>query len=436
MLRLRRVVLTSLVFVGSLMVLATAAVADGTLARTGATISYTPGPLGTSFDVDFTGLAFTFKSGSATAGNGCVPGSNGEIDCAATPLTVLQITAPATSIGSGIPASTRITTSSCNVMALNDPGPIVVNCVTPDPVGGNTGIFTGLAADVINVGPYANGQLDGGPSNDMITVTTNHPGSDCPGKENLCIVTHGGPGNDVIDASASTGDVYYDAGPGDDYFIGGSGNDSIVIGSNASATGSDTLAGGPGSDTFYDYPNSDGGDRVYGGTGNDHVSLMACNVSGLIAYSASTIQGGPGIDSFGYATAGTFCGGQPQPYHAVNISFDGTANDGPVFAAPTPVRPRDNILSVESMDPTIGGTNDGPDILVGNSDANTIHGHDGNDVITGGAGKDRLFGDEGNDTINATDGEQDFVYCLSGTDTVDADVVDTVSAECTNVTRH
>jgi hypothetical protein len=39
----------------------------------------------------------------------------------------------------------------------------------------------------------------------------------------------------------------------------------------------------------------------------------------------------------------------------------------------------------------------------------------------------------GNDYVNAVDGEQDEVSCDGGTDTVDADALDTVAPDCVTV---
>jgi Ca2+-binding RTX toxin-like protein len=105
------------------------------------------------------------------------------------------------------------------------------------------------------------------------------------------------------------------------------------------------------------------------------------------------------------------------------------------------------------------GTN-GPDVLVGDKNANWIHGGAGGDAIYGLAGNDVLFGDAGNDQvwggpgddimyggpgqdtmvgrwgndrIYVRDGHRDFVHCGAGYDTVIADRVDVIDVTCDNV---
>ncbi len=73
-----------------------------------------------------------------------------------------------------------------------------------------------------------------------------------------------------------------------------------------------------------------------------------------------------------------------------------------------------------------------------------VSGGDGNDTLDGGAGDDVMSGDQGGDSlaggggadgITTRDGERDTVACGDGADTVDADTLDTVAADCESVTR-
>ena len=61
-----------------------------------------------------------------------------------------------------------------------------------------------------------------------------------------------------------------------------------------------------------------------------------------------------------------------------------------------------------------------------------LSGSSGNDTLTGGAGEDIFSGSSGNDTLNAADGEQDVLYCGTGTDTTNDDgpTVDTIRPDC------
>jgi len=93
---------------------------------------------------------------------------------------------------------------------------------------------------------------------------------------------------------------------------------------------------------------------------------------------------------------------------------------------------------------TVVGTN-GPDRLVGTARADTLSGRGGADVLAGGAGNDLLVGGAGRDRIDAGtgsdlvateyDGARDSVVCGRGVDTVTADPVDRVAADCELVAR-
>ena len=92
----------------------------------------------------------------------------------------------------------------------------------------------------------------------------------------------------------------------------------------------------------------------------------------------------------------------------------------------------------------IAGT-DGPDRLAGTSRADTIAGRAGGDRLSGGAGADFLHGGPGRDSLDAGrgadrvaasyDGARDVVRCGAGTDIVNADLVDSVAADCELVSR-
>jgi RTX calcium-binding nonapeptide repeat (4 copies)/Thrombospondin type 3 repeat len=86
----------------------------------------------------------------------------------------------------------------------------------------------------------------------------------------------------------------------------------------------------------------------------------------------------------------------------------------------------------------------GADRVTSGGAADELSGGEGNDALDGGAGDDVVSGDQGLDTlaggpgsdrIAARDGEDDSVTCGDGADTVDADTVDRVAADCENVAR-
>ena len=64
-----------------------------------------------------------------------------------------------------------------------------------------------------------------------------------------------------------------------------------------------------------------------------------------------------------------------------------------------------------------------------------VSGGGGDDLVSGGLGADELDGGAGSDRLVARDGLTDVVRCGDGADVVDADTLDTVTADCENVTR-
>jgi Ca2+-binding RTX toxin-like protein len=78
---------------------------------------------------------------------------------------------------------------------------------------------------------------------------------------------------------------------------------------------------------------------------------------------------------------------------------------------------------------------DGNDDLRGEDGNDTLLAGNGNDILQGGSGADTVDAGEGDDTINVPDGNADKVACGGGTDTVRADTVDEVAADCEKVER-
>jgi hypothetical protein len=86
----------------------------------------------------------------------------------------------------------------------------------------------------------------------------------------------------------------------------------------------------------------------------------------------------------------------------------------------------------------------GADRVTSGSSGDELSGGEGNDTLDAGGGEDVLSGDQGGDAlaggagsdrIAARDGEADSVSCGDGTDTVEADTVDQIAADCENVAR-
>jgi hypothetical protein len=76
------------------------------------------------------------------------------------------------------------------------------------------------------------------------------------------------------------------------------------------------------------------------------------------------------------------------------------------------------------------------DSLDGLAGDDTLLGLAGNDVLRGGPGRDRLVGGPGDDAIAANgDDSRDTISCGSGTDVVNADLGDSVAADCDVLSR-
>jgi Ca2+-binding RTX toxin-like protein len=117
------------------------------------------------------------------------------------------------------------------------------------------------------------------------------------------------------------------------------------------------------------------------------------------------------------------------------------------------------VASAAYAAPAEVGTN-GPDTLSGDNAQNVIYGLNGNDelagrraadelyagkgfdtvlggkgadYLNGGKGEDDLFGEVGDDFLDSADGQVDSVSCGDGDDTVHADALDNVDADCETV---
>jgi hypothetical protein len=248
------------------------------------------------------------------------------------------------------------------------------------------------------------------------------------------------------------GDDQLSGAPGISGLSGGPGNDKLTGGE-----GHDVLYGGDGND---DLNGLGGSDELYGEAGDDLVSGDSHK-----APAADVIDGGPGTDRI------------EQDWNdltdsALNLTLTGGADDGrpgegddvrnvekvisfhPGTFAGTGGADRIEVVQVAGPSTVTGGagddfvkTSDGVDRLDGGPGTDTIDGGFNDDTIVGGPGPDTLYGDHptgecgiywcklpaGNDTIEARDGERDTITCGFGTDTVNADSIDTVAGDCENV---
>ncbi|NCC75650.1 MAG: calcium-binding protein, partial [Clostridia bacterium] len=163
------------------------------------------------------------------------------------------------------------------------------------------------------------------------------------------------PGNDTIDASASSGSLAVSGGTGDDTITGSQASDHLAGGS-----GQDTLAGESGDDILY-------GDSTF------TVDLIARTVTVITtgASSSDTLHGGFG--------------------HDILLGDHGQVTQTGLLSGTQRVDNTSGIIAVASVNPA-SGTDDtlngdaGDDILIGGTGADTIHGHDGHDLLLGDHG--------------------------------------------------
>ena len=142
---------------------------------------------------------------------------------------------------------------------------------------------------------------------------------------------------------------------------------------------------------------------------------MTCPKTGI---QRLTVDLGPNEDTM-VATMSTITVGGTGAAGTDNLEVVGALND---------------LLAGDSGNDALAG-GDGADDLRGDDGNDTITGAGGNDTIQGGTGADTVDAGEGDDTINVPDGSPDKVACGAGADTVRADTVDEVAADCENVER-
>jgi Ca2+-binding RTX toxin-like protein len=267
------------------------------------------------------------------------------------------------------------------------------------------------------------------------------------------------------------GGVTLDLGPGNDVYFGDSRNASIdVHGGDGDddlkgGTNVDHLFGGPGNDTLTGNENAD---DLHGEDGDDTLKGDGPSAFGIFS---DTIDGGAGKDVvYDYVYSG-----DPGRAPAINLTFDGVANDGRQGE-------NDNLIAVEIVDAQSAGSFTGDDgdneftspevgaagtlngmggndtLIAGDAHGDVVDGGSGSDLVEGGFGDDRLIGGPGrdivngdrksrcneyscdlfvagSDTIEVRDGEVDSVSCGTGIDRVVADADDVVAADCETVER-
>ncbi len=140
------------------------------------------------------------------------------------------------------------------------------------------------------------------------------------------------------------------------------------------------------------------------------------------------LTGAAGVDTVRYRAASA----TPR----VTVTLDGVANDG-VPGENDAVAP--NVENVAVVGLRFGvpplETVIVPEAttLIGDAGPNELTADDGDDTLVGAAGNDILTAYGGDDTIDTRDGFLDRVHCGTGTDSVTADTLDLVDADCETV---
>ncbi|HEX9994698.1 MAG TPA: hypothetical protein VGB14_17350 [Acidimicrobiales bacterium] len=220
-------------------------------------------------------------------------------------------------------------------------------------------------------------------------------------------------GDDLLDATGWSGDVFLSGGADEDVLRGGrppAGGISRLDG----GTEDDRLEGGPGADDLLGFY----GDDVLVGNGGDDVFEAGANEDG-----ADVISGGPGRDLVTYLARSA----------GVAISLNGRADDGEAGEGDDVGGDVEDLTGSKGADRITGddGANtlrglDRDDVLDGRGGADRLEGDDGADGLTGGGGVDALYGGGGGDDLDAADGVADLADGGAGTDTCRCDRIDNV----------
>jgi Ca2+-binding RTX toxin-like protein len=311
-------------------------------------------------------------------------------------------------------------------------------------------ILEGTSGDDTLIGGAGNDTINGNDGNDSLY------GND--GNDRI----NGGDGNDLIDGGS--GDDILRPGIGSDTLIGGDGNDTIafnaVLSTNAelpqgqivggagidtidlrnvspasasvnasqlivtvgsqqfTVSGVERLLFG-GSDDFISLSAASDSLRVFGGAGNDYLSINPSSAAfGQDGDDTFWISG-----SFGSATSGQVDGGSGTDLLKTNIGFvvDLAAGTAESFEASYSIAGIENVsVSLSGYAATAFG-DDGANVLsvVDFTDDGragvTFYGRGGNDELLGSSGDDVLEGGAGNDTLDGGAGNDTASYAHAST---------------------
>jgi Ca2+-binding RTX toxin-like protein len=256
--------------------------------------------------------------------------------------------------------------------------------------GSNDVVYGGMGNDLVSVGSAAGGYqfISGDLGNDTIDMHSSSGVND---------TVYGGAGDDTITGSAGTGNQLYGqtgndtitlVGQGSVY--GGQGNDLITDGTAHTANSffsgdlgddsifaygaNDTLYGGDGNDSLLAHGAND---QLYGQAGNDHLIFDALGTSALNA----TIYGGSGDDliTVTFATVAGTIATETLDHGGTSALYD-PYTGGQI-----------GVNDVVSYTPTTVADGNGFHFLSGDIGNDTIYGGSGGDTFVGGAGTDQLY---------------------------------------------
>lgn len=172
----------------------------------------------------------------------------------------------------------------------------------------------------------------------------------------------------------------------------------------------------------------------------DATSLNTLSVglrAGRIEFRDPTVDGGmdPGDCTPGETTndanlwiVQSFC--PARGVTAVRVDL-GEREDTAAVALPGPLSA--TVLGGPGADRLTAG--DERDTLTGDDGDDTLAAGGGADTVAGGLGIDRIEAGDGDDVVQVRDGLADTVRCGEGDDTVDADLLDDLGADCERITR-
>ena len=255
------------------------------------------------------------------------------------------------------------------------------------------------------------------------------------GAATLGLTVSGGAGDDVFNASGTSGANAFEGDGGNDSIFGGSGDETLGGGSgndyiageagNDSITGggdNDTLLGGLGNDTL---DGSQGNDLILGGDGDDLV--LGGDGADTITGGAGSDQlvGGGDADTFVFADgfgADTISGGESittgTDFDTIDLSAvttgvtatftgdeAGTITDGTNTITFSEIEQLSLTEQADAVDATADPNGvlinaaGGDDTITGSTASDILQGGAGDDVLVGNAGNDQIFGGDGSDLL-------------------------------------